>query len=737
MRHNRLISLLPILGSFLAAVAVPHPAGAGAARALPGKHPAAAEYTDRLIVKFRDSVKASAQHLKTSHLAQLSSTAGVQLRHLRPMSGNGQVFRLPGRMPLDQARAVAAKLQGRADIEYAVPDRRMFPLQVPDDPRYAEQWNYLSPTSDGVPGGANLPEAWDITTGSEAVVAAVVDTGIVPHADLAGRTVPGYNFINNKLDANNDTGRSNDPTDLGDWITQAESDGTDPVAGDYFKGCDVSDSSWHGSHVAGTIGAKSNNATGVTGINWTSKILPVRVLGKCGGWDSDIIDGMRWAAGLSISDNNVPVNDNPARVINLSLGGSGPCDPAYQSAIDEILAKGTVIVVAAGNENSNVSNSTPANCNGVISVAAVDRFGGRAWYSNFGSIVKIAAPGGSQATETDPNGILSTLNAGTKGPIPSPNGDTYGFYQGTSMATPHVTGIVSLMFSVNPDLTPAEILAKLQSTARAFPVGTGSDCSVGLCGAGVVDAAAAVNAAQAAKPPIDGVCGPSNGAGFLAAPTSGLCSAGEASPVSGSGPWDWSCSGLNGGTTAPCSAHKVVPISVNGDAPYATKTSVILTLGIPTGYSSLHLSNNGTRWGRWTPVTPSMPWRLSAGDGPKTVYVQFRTPTGLTSPTFEAHIILDRSRPTGRIVINDQERVATSRLVTVTISATDRTSGLDSLCLSENALSCTDSAFLPFTPSMQFTLTSPENGRKRLFAILRDKAGNRSRLLRDTIILQE
>jgi serine protease len=728
-------SLLLLLTISLLAVAPPDSARAAGSRGYPGKLPAAAGQTDRLIIKYRQSAKVPARQLEATDLAQLSSTAGVQLRHLRPMSGNGQVVRLPARVSLDEARSIAARLQARDDIEYAVPDRRMFPLQVPDDPRYAEQWNYLSPTSDGVPGGANLPGAWGITTGSTGVVAAVVDTGIVTHADLAGRTVPGYNFIHNKLDANNDTGRSNDPADLGDWITQAESDGTDPVAGDYFKGCDVSDSSWHGTHVAGTIGATSNNGTGVTGINWTSRILPVRVLGKCGGWDSDIIDGMRWAAGLPVA--GVPDNANPARVINLSLGGDGPCDPAYQSAIDEILARGTAITVAAGNSNGDAGSSTPANCTGVITVAAVDRFGGRAWYSNFGSIIKIAAPGGSQTTETDPGGILSTLNAGTKGPIPSPNGDTYGFYQGTSMATPHVTGIVSLMFSVNPDLTPTELLTRLQSSARAFPVGTGSDCSVGLCGAGIVDATAAVNAAQVAKTPVDGVCGPSNGAGFIAVPTSGLCSTGDASPVTGSGPWTWNCSGLNGGTTASCTARRVVPISVNGDAPYATKTSVTLTLGIPTGYSSLHLSNNGTRWGRWLPVTPSMPWRLSAGDGLKTVYVQFRTPAGLVTPPFESQIILDRSRPTGRIVINDQERTTASREVTVTITATDRTSGLDSLCLSESTLSCSDSAFIPFAPTMQFTLASPDNGRKRLYAILRDKAGNRSRLLHDTIILKE
>ena len=180
-----------------------------------------------------------------------------------------------------------------------------------------------------------------------------------------------------------------------DWITAAES------SSGYFAGCQVHNSSWHGTHTAGTIGAASNNGVGVAGVNWNSKILPVRVLGKCGGYTSDIADGMRWAAGLSVS--GVPANANPAKVLNLSLGGYGACDATYQNAVNAIVAAGTTIVVSAGNSNADAVNYRPGNCTGVITVAATNRDGGRAYYSNYGSTVEISAPGGeTDVTPTTP-----------------------------------------------------------------------------------------------------------------------------------------------------------------------------------------------------------------------------------------------------------------------------------------------------------------------------------------------
>jgi subtilisin family serine protease len=361
------------------------------------------------------------------------------------------------------------------EVEYAEPDAILQHTLIPNDPQYSNQWHYFAPSAGNY--GINAPAAWDITTGSASIVAAVIDTGITNHADLIGRTVPGYDFISDPLVANDGDGRDSDPSDPGDWITAADASG-------YFAGCAITNSSWHGTHTAGTIGAASNNSLGVAGINWNSKILPVRVLGKCGGYTSDIVDGMRWAAGLTVS--GVPNNANPAKVINLSLGGSGACSTTSQNAIDAITAAGTTVVVSAGNSNADASGFNPANCNGVITVAATDRNGSRAYYSNYGATVEISAPGGAQSYANDPNGILSTLNTGTQGPV----ADTYVYYQGTSMAAPHVTGVVSLLYSLNPLLTPAQVLQILQDTVTNFP--SGSTCNTTNCGNGIVNAGAAV-----------------------------------------------------------------------------------------------------------------------------------------------------------------------------------------------------------------------------------------------------
>src|SRR5450759_2309572 len=389
--------------------------------------PAAYDYTDQLIVKYRNpslvrtavSNNSSARVMINERVNALSSRAGMALTHFRFMSGDGHVLKLPQRMTLAEATAVARKLAADPGVEYAEPDQRMFAFLTPNDSRYTDQWNLQSPNApDNIPGGANLPGAWDITTGSSSIVVAVIDTGLRPHADIdtnildgTGRVVPGYDFVSPDVissgphagtyyfTANDSDGRDTDPSDPGDWISLAEANGTDPTDGWFFgspPACPQEDSSWHGTHVAGIIGANGNNGIGIAGINWSSKILPVRVLGKCGGYDSDVIDGITWAAGLSVP--GAPANANPAKVLNLSLGGPGACseDPALQVAINNVIAAGATVVAAAGNDNANAAGFSPASCNGVISVAATNKAGGRAFYSNFGTIVKIAAPGGEQ-----------------------------------------------------------------------------------------------------------------------------------------------------------------------------------------------------------------------------------------------------------------------------------------------------------------------------------------------------
>jgi serine protease len=275
--------------------------------------------------------------------------------------------------------------------------------------------------------------------------------------------------------ANDGDGRDSNPLDPGDWTNN----------NDCYSGYIGRNSSWHGTHVAGTIGAATNNGSGVAGLNWVSKIIPVRVLGRCGGFTSDIADGIRWAAGLAVT--GVPTNPYPAKVINMSLGGLGACDTTYQSAVNAAYNAGSVVVVAAGNSSANASGYRPGNCDNVVTVAATNRNGNLADYSNYGATVEISAPGGDTNPITS-DGVLSTLDSGTT----SPSSDSYVYYQGTSMAAPHVAGIASLMLSVDPSLTPAQVLSVMQSTVTAFPVG--SSCTTSNCGSGIINAGAAVAA---------------------------------------------------------------------------------------------------------------------------------------------------------------------------------------------------------------------------------------------------
>lgn len=279
--------------------------------------------------------------------------------------------------------------------------------------------------------------------------------------------------------AQDGNGRDSDARDEGDWTNDNEC----------IPGRRGTNSSWHGTHVAGTIAAVANN-TGVVGAAFGSKVVPIRALGRCGGSLSDIADAMIWGAGGNVP--GVPTNPNPAKVLNLSLGGGGECGSTIQSAINRARSLGATVVVAAGNSTQNVAGNpsqnippaTPANCNGVVTVAATNRNGGRAFYSNFGNLVDVAAPGGETRVANDPNGVLSTLNSGRR----DPGRDSLAFYQGTSMATPHVAAAAALLYAANPSITPTQVENTLKNTARSFPR------SCGGCGDGIVDAAAAVAA---------------------------------------------------------------------------------------------------------------------------------------------------------------------------------------------------------------------------------------------------
>ncbi|KJK36323.1 protease [Streptomyces variegatus] len=425
---------------------------------------------ERLIVGYKSGAsEAKSNKAAAADAASKAEKTGEEIDFQRRLGTGAALVELG----TDPSRASVADVvaQYRADpqVAYVVPDRLNKPTAVtPNDTEYSKQWDLFESTA-----GMNVPAAWDTTTGT-GVTVAVIDTGYVAHSDLAANIVGGYDFISDTAVSVDGNGRDSNPADPGDWYNDNECG----------QGIPASTSSWHGTHVAGTIAAATNNGKGVAGVAYGAKISPVRVLGKCGGYDSDIIDAITWASGGSVS--GVPANTNVAKVINMSLGGGGACSTATQSAITGAVNRGTSVVVAAGNENQNVSNASPANCNNVITVAATNRAGSRASYSNYGSLVDIAAPGGETRT-SKANGILSTLNSGTK----TPSSENYDYYQGTSMATPHVAGLAALMKSANAALTPAQIESAIKANARALP-GT---CSGG-CGAGLADAAKTVQAVK-------------------------------------------------------------------------------------------------------------------------------------------------------------------------------------------------------------------------------------------------
>ncbi len=370
-------------------------------------------------------------------------------------------------------------LKNSSLVEYVEVDTLMKTQQVDisstsNDSRLSEQWALGN--SDG---GIEAFEAWDSFKGNSSTVVAVVDTGIVSHSDINSKILQGYDMVSDSSMGNDGDGRDNDPSDPGDWISYGDS---------CYQGV-TQNSSWHGTHVAGIIAAQSNNSKGVAGVNWNAKILPVRALGKCGGYTSDIADAVKWAAGVAVS--GAPTNTNPASVINLSLGGSGACSAYMQDAINQAKAKGAVVVVAAGNSNANldVSQFTPANCQGVLVVGSSTQNGYKSSFSNYGKIVDVSAPGGGNGSS-----VISLGNTGST----TPSNESYVYQSGTSMSAPHVAGIVSLMKGVNPALYPDQLMALVKEAAKSFPWSSG--CEDDECGSGIALAWRSVELAQSESP---------------------------------------------------------------------------------------------------------------------------------------------------------------------------------------------------------------------------------------------
>ncbi|MBL8224556.1 MAG: S8 family peptidase [Chromatiales bacterium] len=524
-------------GLLLAVIALPGPVRAEppfrlASPALAG------EPTGRFIVKFRAAeagadagagaaaddarrraLGAAAEGRGPQRARQLAGRLGMAVQASREITPDLVTVIGPDGMDAAGQAAWLERMAADPEVEFAVPDERRRAHAVPSDPFFPDQW-YLRATEVAA---ARNELAWDTTAGAADTVVAVLDTGIrYEHPDLrrtseGGRMLPGYDFVSGESGgtfrvANDGDGRDDDPSDPGDWLSAAD------LATTLFRDCspdnnldglqDPQPSSWHGTRVAGMLAAITNNGIGLAGATWSGRVLPVRVLGKCGGYDSDIIAGMRWAAGLPVS--GVPANPTPAKVLNMSLGGSGTCTRAYISTVNDIRAAGALVVASAGNENGPVD--VPGNCPGALAVGGLRQVGTKVGYSSQGPEVGISAPAGNCVNLVGDClfSLVTTTNTGSTTPAASGYTDARSDINiGTSFSAPIVAGIAALMHGVNAGLKADDLRARLQAAARPFPAEAGlptcpatdpstgqCNCTGSTCGAGIADAVQSVAAAR-------------------------------------------------------------------------------------------------------------------------------------------------------------------------------------------------------------------------------------------------
>ena len=462
----------------------------------------------------------------------LAQRRDLAVRGSHQMTPSMHVVLLSNTLYGEAVEAVLTRLRADPAVAFADVDQRRQLHEIPNDPLFqpasesSGQWYMLAPSS-ATPASdfaaIDAVSAWNLSTGSSGTVIADVDSGVrFDHPDLlragfGGRLLPGYDFVgadydlttgaalNSYLVANDGDGWDPDPSDPGDWIAS-----TDQINTQLFPSakCPVADSTWHGTRVVGLLGAVTNNATGIAGVTWSPYILPVRALGKCGGYDSDIIAAMQWAAGLAVS--GVVDNPYPANIINMSLGGAGTCLSDYQAVINTLNSMGILIVVSAGNASGPVDS--PGNCRGVMTVAGLRNVGTKVGYSSFGAEVGVSAPAGNCINSSGAclRSIDTTTNAGLTAPTTSTYTNEINPNLGTSFSAPLVAGIAALMHALNGNLTPAQLIARIEASATPFPPNTSAlpvcpatdsstgqcACVIGQCGAGMVNAYKALQAAQ-------------------------------------------------------------------------------------------------------------------------------------------------------------------------------------------------------------------------------------------------
>jgi serine protease len=622
-----------------------------------------AESTDRIIVKWRNAARMATAN--DADIGALSGRGGLRLRRLRAIGNGMQVLQLDRDLSATEMADTLQRLREDPNVELVDADRRLHPHAfTPNDPLYAGQW-YLQGTQ---PSAIRAADAWDIEKGgasaaSSGTVIAVIDTGVrFDHPDLlranaAGKLLPGFDFVSsdtpgNFTTANDGDGWDSDPSDPGDFLS-AE-DLQLPLYRNRDCGTSPSNSSWHGTRVAGMIAANSNNGVGVAGGAYNAWILPVRALGKCGGFDSDILAAMYWAAGLSIpsfatGSQTVPAtNPYPANIINMSLGATGNCSASYIAAVNAISARGVLVVVSAGNEGARTD--TPANCPGALGVGGLRHVGTKVGYSNLGPEVGVSAPAGNCVNTAPGSPCLFSLDTTSNNGATTPGGADYtnqiSSNVGTSFSSPLAAAVGGLMHEVNARLSPATLIARLRSSAMPFP--TTSDtvpappqchvpvnaadvqsseciCTTAVCGAGMLNAAAAVIDAQR---PVAVILVPG---GLTAGATVTLDGSGSAASCRRTvSSYDWSVIAGTGSLTAttsalssivvPASGSLTVRLTVTDNLGAADSANTVIAAGSATTTSPTLLGGNACATpilvaAATAPVTPSTPAAPASSGG--------------------------------------------------------------------------------------------------------------------------
>jgi serine protease len=493
---------------------------------------AAQTSSDRIIIKWRDL--AATESVDTARVKGLAARVGKPLSAGRNVGGGMSVLYVDQLAAGSDSTALLRALRADPAVEFAEPDRRVkAQVLTPNDPLFPAQW-YLQGDQ---PAGIRANFAWDVTRGgstptTSSVVVAVLDTGVRrDHPDLQNKLLAGYDFVSGTAAsgfaiANDGDGWDADPSDPGDFISASD------LANAAFKNGECgggpnndqpTPSTWHGTRVTGMVAANTDNAVGIAGTGFNIRVLPVRVLGKCGGFESDVIAGMYWAAGLVIpppllQQTDLPTNTTPAQIINMSLGADGACSASYATAVRDIANRGVLVVASAGNEGRAVG--TPASCEGALAVAGVRHIGTKVGYSNLGSEITVAAPAGNCVNVGPNDPCLFALDTTTNDGSTTPGANIYTdrltrATYGTSFASPQVAGTAGLMKAVHPALTPAMLISRIKSSARAFPTISDSTpqppscvlpsitalqaseciCNTAVCGAGLLNTEGAVAAA--------------------------------------------------------------------------------------------------------------------------------------------------------------------------------------------------------------------------------------------------